>query len=118
MTIIFTFIDKYTIVTQKTKSLGKQWESLTTVGPIPRHLEKAEAVACFRLTPGHDFLGVYIHWLGLAANMACPPCDHAKMDGDHLLQCTGLNEYLTDDIVSWYLEARCQMVKKLSTGVG
>ncbi|GFY07640.1 uncharacterized protein TNCV_4095101 [Trichonephila clavipes] len=24
------------------------------------------------------------------------------MDGDHLLQCTGLDEYLVDDVVSWY----------------
>ncbi|GFU73833.1 uncharacterized protein TNCV_554611 [Trichonephila clavipes] len=54
--IISTFIDKYNIVTQKTKSFGKPRETLDAVGPIPRHLEKAEAVDRFRLTTGHDFV--------------------------------------------------------------
>ncbi|GFV99472.1 uncharacterized protein TNCV_5078361 [Trichonephila clavipes] len=65
--IISTFIDKYTTVAQKTKSYGKPWETLTTVGTIPRHLERANAVARFHLTTGHEFLAVYLHWLGLAA---------------------------------------------------
>ncbi|GFX87968.1 reverse transcriptase [Trichonephila clavipes] len=91
-------------MTQKTKSFGKPWETLDHCGPIP------EAVASFRLTTGHDLLEVYLHWLGVAANEA--------MDGKHLLQCTRLTEYLADDIVSWYWEARRQMVKKPSTGVG
>ncbi|GFV54220.1 reverse transcriptase [Trichonephila clavipes] len=98
--IISTFTDKYTTVTPKLKSLGKLWETLATEGSIPRHLERAKAVAHFRLTTGHDFLGVYLHWLDLAADEACPLCDHARMDGDHLLQCTRLDEYSTDDIVS------------------
>ncbi|GFT06770.1 reverse transcriptase [Trichonephila clavipes] len=70
------------------------------------HLERSEAVARFRLTTGHDFLGVYLHWLGVNANQAYPLCGHARMDGDHLLQCTGLDEYPIDDIVSRYWEAR------------
>ncbi|GFT13722.1 reverse transcriptase [Trichonephila clavipes] len=78
-----------------------------------RHLERSEAVVPFRLTTGHDFLGVYLHWLSLAADASCPFCGNARMDGDHLLQCTGL-----DDIVSQYWKARRQMVKKPSTGVG
>ncbi|GFV15734.1 reverse transcriptase [Trichonephila clavipes] len=113
---ISAFIDKYTIVTQKTKSLGKPWEILATVSSIQRHLERAKAVTRFRLTSGHDFLGVYLHWLGLAANEACTLCGHARVDGDHLFQCTGLYEYPTDDIVSRYSEARRQMVKKSSRG--
>ncbi|GFV44222.1 reverse transcriptase [Trichonephila clavipes] len=64
------------------------------------------ARALFRLTNGHDFLGVYLHWLGLAADEACPLCVHTRMDGDHLLQYTGLDEYPNDDIVSRYWEAR------------
>ncbi|GFU90622.1 reverse transcriptase [Trichonephila clavipes] len=82
------------------------------------HGERAEAVSRFHLTKGHDFLGAYLHWLGLAANEACPLCGHARMDGDHLLQCTGVDEYPTDDIVSRYWEAWRQMVKKPSTGIG
>ncbi|GFU13765.1 hypothetical protein TNCV_939781 [Trichonephila clavipes] len=66
---------------------------------------------------GHDLLGVYLHWHGVAANEACPPCSHARMDDDYLLQCTGLVEYSADDNVSPYWEARRQM-KKTSTGVG
>ncbi|GFV93552.1 hypothetical protein TNCV_1988641 [Trichonephila clavipes] len=57
-------------------------------------------------------------WLCVADNKACPICGHARMDGDHLLQCTGLDEYPADDIVSRYWGARRQMVKKPSMGVG
>ncbi|GFW68648.1 reverse transcriptase [Trichonephila clavipes] len=114
--IISTFIDKYIILTQKIKSLGKPWETLATVGQIPRHLERAEVVACFRLTTTYDFLGVYLNWVDLAVNEAYPLCGHARMDGDHLLQCTGIDEYPTNDIASQYWEARRQMVKKSSTG--
>ncbi|GFT68955.1 reverse transcriptase [Trichonephila clavipes] len=112
-----THIDKYAAMTQKMKSFGKPWETLTNVGPIPRHLERAEAVARFHLTTGQDFLGVYLHWLGVDANEACPFSGHVKMDGAHLLQCTGLVEYPTDDIVSWYWEAWHQEAKP-STGIG
>ncbi|GFX04086.1 hypothetical protein TNCV_3972351 [Trichonephila clavipes] len=64
--------------------------------------EALEAVACLRLTNGHDVFGVYINWLGLTANEACPLRGHARIDGDHLFQCTGFGEYPTDDIVSRY----------------
>ncbi|GFW77844.1 integrase catalytic domain-containing protein [Trichonephila clavipes] len=95
--IISTSIDKYTIVTQKTKSLGKPCETLVTVGPNPRYPERVETIARFCLTTGHDCLGVYFHWLGLASNEACQLCGHSRMDGDHLLQCTGLDEHPIDD---------------------
>ncbi|GFV89136.1 reverse transcriptase [Trichonephila clavipes] len=88
------------------------WETLATVCLIPRHLERAEAVARFRLTTGHDFWGKYLHWLSVAANEACPICGHARMDCDHLLQCTGLDEYPAVDIMCRYWGARRQMVKK------
>ncbi|GFT75555.1 reverse transcriptase [Trichonephila clavipes] len=86
-------------MTQKRRVLESHGE-LWSLGPISRHLERAEVVACFRLTAGHDLLGVYFHWIGLAANEACPLCGYARMDGGHLLQCTGLNEYPADDIIS------------------
>ncbi|GFU07437.1 reverse transcriptase [Trichonephila clavipes] len=105
-------------MTQKTKSFGKPWETLATVGSIPRHLERSEAVVLFRITTGHNFLGVYLHWLGMAANETCPHCSRARMDSNPLLHCTGLVEYPTDDIVSRYWEVRRQMVKKPSTDVG
>ncbi|GFS65553.1 reverse transcriptase [Trichonephila clavipes] len=106
-----------TALTTKTKSLGKPWKTLDIMGPIPRHLEKVKAVARFRLTTGHDFLGVYLYWIDLAVDEACPLCGHARMDGDHLLECTGLDEYPTDDVVSRYWETQRQMVKKPSMGV-
>ncbi|GFX32112.1 reverse transcriptase [Trichonephila clavipes] len=63
--IISTCIDKYTAVTPpKNKSFGKPWETLATVDPIPRHMERAEAIARFYLIAGgHDFFGVYLYWL-------------------------------------------------------
>ncbi|GFV54102.1 uncharacterized protein TNCV_5119371 [Trichonephila clavipes] len=74
-------------------------------------LHRAEAVALFHLTTGHDFLGVYLHWFGLAAEEAFPVCRYTRMDNDQLPQCTGLDEYPTDDIVSRYWEAQRQMAK-------
>ncbi|GFX72179.1 hypothetical protein TNCV_1954551 [Trichonephila clavipes] len=58
-----------------------------------------ESRGCCSLSPqtGHGFLGVHIHWLGLAADETCPVSGHVRMDGDHLLHCTGLDEYPTDD---------------------
>ncbi|GFV95009.1 hypothetical protein TNCV_1030071 [Trichonephila clavipes] len=55
--IIYTYIDKCIAVTLKTKSLGKPWQTLASVGPIPKNLEVAEAIDLFILTIGHDFLG-------------------------------------------------------------
>ncbi|GFS87676.1 reverse transcriptase [Trichonephila clavipes] len=112
--IIFTHIDKYTAIT----SHGKPWETLATVDPISRHLERAETVACFHLTTGYDFLGVYLHWLRVAVNEDSPLCGHARMADNHLPQCTGLDEYSADDIISRLWEARRQMVKKPSSGNG
>ncbi|GFV12079.1 sorting nexin-19 [Trichonephila clavipes] len=53
-----------------------------------------------------------------STGLACPLCSHARRDDDQLLLCTGLDEYLTDDIVSRYWEAQHQMVRKQSTGFG
>ncbi|GFU14536.1 hypothetical protein TNCV_3251561 [Trichonephila clavipes] len=72
----------------------------------------------FRLTTGHYFLGVFRHWLGLAADETCPLSGHARMDGDHLLQYAGLDEYPTEAVASRYWEAWHQMVKKPNMGVG
>ena len=116
--MIITYVNKSSLTAQRDESLGKRWETLATVGPIPRHLERAEAVARFRLTTGHDFLGVYLHWLGLAADEVCPLGGHARMDGDHLKHCVALNQHPTDDIVSRYWEARRQMVERPRTSAG
>ncbi|GFS83607.1 reverse transcriptase [Trichonephila clavipes] len=77
------------------KKKGKPWETGHCAGPIPKHLERAKAVAHFRLSTGHDFLGVYLHRLGVAANEACPLYSYVRMDGDHLLKCTGLDSMNT-----------------------
>ncbi|GFV19716.1 reverse transcriptase [Trichonephila clavipes] len=102
--IIFTFIDKYTTEIQNTKSHGK----LLSLWIQSRGTWRAESVACLRLTTAHDF------WEYASTGLTCLLC---RMDADHLLQCAGLDEYPTDDIVSRYWEALRQMVKP-STGVG
>ncbi|GFU23795.1 hypothetical protein TNCV_2445141 [Trichonephila clavipes] len=66
----------------------------------------------------HVFLGVYIHCVCLTADETCPLCDHARMDGEPLIKCTGLDEHPTNDVVNRYREARRQMAKKPSAGVG
>ncbi|GFW63579.1 hypothetical protein TNCV_402451 [Trichonephila clavipes] len=43
-------------------------------------LERAEAVARFHLVTVHDILEVYLQWLDLAVNKACPLCGHFRMD--------------------------------------
>ncbi|GFU35388.1 reverse transcriptase [Trichonephila clavipes] len=92
-------------------------ETLAIASPIPTSLGPAEVVTCFRLTTGHDFLGVYHHWLGFPVDEDCPLCSHTRMDDDHLLQCTGLDDYPADNVVSRYREAWRQMVKKPSMTV-
>ncbi|GFX78509.1 uncharacterized protein TNCV_29491 [Trichonephila clavipes] len=69
--IVTTCIDKCNDTTQNTKSHGGPWDTLATVGAIPRHLEKAEVVSRFCLTIGHEFLEVYLHFHGLAADEVC-----------------------------------------------
>ncbi|GFT95806.1 reverse transcriptase [Trichonephila clavipes] len=98
-----------TTVTEKAKSLGKS---------NPESPGEIRGFCPLLTTTGCDFMGVYLHWPGLAADEACPFCSHARMDGMHLLQSTGLDEYPTDDIVSRYWKARRQMVKKPSMDIG
>ncbi|GFV22130.1 hypothetical protein TNCV_2065951 [Trichonephila clavipes] len=69
-----------------------------------------EAVASFRLTTRHDF------WEYASTGCKRGLSTLSRMDGDHLIQCRGFDEYLTD-IISRYLDARCQMVKEPSTVV-
>ncbi|GFV43727.1 reverse transcriptase [Trichonephila clavipes] len=102
---IIQLIRESCVTSTNSKSLGKPWETLTTVDPIPRHFQKVEAVARFRLTIRHDSLKEYLHWFGLTVDEACPLYGHSIMDGNHLVQCTGLDKYPTDDVVSQYCEA-------------
>ncbi|GFV73613.1 reverse transcriptase [Trichonephila clavipes] len=77
-----------------------------------------QRVSPFHLVTGHDFAGVYFYWFRLAADEACPLCGFARRDGDQLLHFTGLGDYPTADVISWYWEARRQMVNYPSKRVG
>ncbi|GFW32295.1 reverse transcriptase [Trichonephila clavipes] len=96
--IISTYIDKYIAVTWSLWVLSRgTWRE-------PRLL------LAFTNPPNMTFweyTSTGLTWL----------CGHARMDGELLLQCTGLDKYPTDDVVSRYWEARRQMVKKPRTGV-
>ncbi|GFW84267.1 reverse transcriptase [Trichonephila clavipes] len=81
-------------------------------GSYPEATGESRDCCRFRLTTGHDFLGVYLHWLGLAVDETYPLYGHARMDGDHLLQCAGLDKYPTDDVVSRNCGAQRQMVRE------
>ncbi|GFT19430.1 reverse transcriptase [Trichonephila clavipes] len=103
---ITTYIDKSTTMTPR--ALESHGETLTTVGTIPRYLERAEAH--FRLTTGHYFLEVYLHWL------LTRHAHSARRDSDH---CSDeLDEHPTDDVVNRYFDSQRQMAKKSSTWVG
>ncbi|GFX30048.1 hypothetical protein TNCV_2617591 [Trichonephila clavipes] len=97
------------------------WKAMGNPGHCESYPEEAgESRGCCPLTANHwtSLIGnLPPHWLGVAANEACPLCGNARMDDDQLLQCTGLDAYTNDDVVSRYWEARRQMVKKPSTGV-
>ncbi|GFV01288.1 reverse transcriptase [Trichonephila clavipes] len=86
--------------------------------PIPKHLERADDVASFLLTTKHYCMRVYFRRLVPATDKGSLLCSNAKIDGNNLHQCTGLDEYPSDDIVSRYCEVRRQMTKKPSTGDG
>ena len=114
---ITTTINSVTQNSLKDQSKGKRWECLASVGVIPSHLERAEAVARFRLATGHDYLQAHLYRIGLAADEVCPLCRTSKMDGDHLLNCPKL-DHLPLDVVRRYWEARRRMAEQPRTGVG
>ena len=115
--LITNTINNATLKTLKDLSIGKKWESLATAGTIPKHLERAEAVARFRLATGHDYLQAHLYRIGLAADETCPLCGLGRMDGDHLQTCQSLT-YPNDDTINRYWEARRRMVEAPRTGVG
>ncbi|GFV47394.1 uncharacterized protein TNCV_4830501 [Trichonephila clavipes] len=98
--IISTYNDKCTAVTQKDKSLGKSWEILATAGLIPRHLERAEAVSSSHLTTGDDFLGAFLHWLRLTADEASSLCGHVRIATTCSNALDSMNTRLTTSSVS------------------
>ncbi|GFV72760.1 hypothetical protein TNCV_5038391 [Trichonephila clavipes] len=57
---------------------------------------------------------VYLHWIGQAADEACPFCGHARLDGDSMFQCTGLDVHPADDVMSRYWR---QKIKVSSTSI-
>jgi len=115
--LIDVSINNATRRTLKIMSMGKKWENPATRGPIPRDLERAEAVAHFRLTTGHDYLQAYLHQIGLAGDDICPLCNLGRMDGDHLSVCSALT-FPIEDTTGRYWEARRLMVEEPRTGVG
>jgi hypothetical protein len=115
--LINSTINYITGKTLKLQSIGKRWEGLATEGPIPANLERAEAVARFRLLTGHDYLQAHLHRIGIADSKICPLCSTARMDGDHLHNCQALS-YPMEDITNRYWEARRRMVEEPRTGVG
>lgn len=62
--------------------------------PIPADLPRRDAVACFRLTTGHDYLQSHLHRIGVARTPSCVLCNQykGKMDGDHLDTCPALTD--------------------------
>ncbi|GFY02433.1 reverse transcriptase [Trichonephila clavipes] len=70
--IAHTHIDKCTALTQETKSLGHPWATLATVGPIQRHLERAEACSAFTLPP--DMTSWKYTSIGFAFPLYESPC--------------------------------------------
>ncbi|GFW25637.1 hypothetical protein TNCV_1308981 [Trichonephila clavipes] len=64
--IIFTYIDKCTVLTPKHKRREKPNEPQATVRSIPKHLERAKAVARFCLSHRIWHLGVLppLSWPG------------------------------------------------------
>ncbi|GFW15457.1 hypothetical protein TNCV_4655971 [Trichonephila clavipes] len=64
------------------------WKAKGNLGHCGPYPEAPEESQDHSLATGHDFLRVYLHWLGLATDEACPLSHYARMDGDHLLQYT------------------------------
>ncbi|GFY05048.1 hypothetical protein TNCV_561801 [Trichonephila clavipes] len=112
--MISTYISSRSAPTQITKSLKKPWETLVNVGPIPNTPGESRDHRPF----SSNFLGVYLRWLDRAADDICPLCDHARTNGNHLVEFTEFEEHTTDGGVSRYRKDLRQRVKKSSTDVG
>ncbi|GFV84068.1 hypothetical protein TNCV_3037301 [Trichonephila clavipes] len=84
-------------------------------GSYPKALRENRGCCPISPTTGRGFLGENLHWLGLAADEVCPLCDHARMDGNHLLQSTGFDEFLRRQSVK---RESASKGLEVNTGVG
>ncbi|GFT82860.1 reverse transcriptase [Trichonephila clavipes] len=99
--IISTYIDKCTVVIQKNQDHLKAMGNPDLCESYPE--APRESRSCFRFCLTRDMtLWDFMTFTGLAPNEACQHCGHARKDGDHVFQWTGLNEYLTDNIKSFF----------------
>ena len=90
---IKTCIMKSLEVRQQWEAEGRKWQSLTVQnGRIPHNLPRQVAVACFRLTTGHDYLQGHLHRIGVFQSPDCVLCGGGFMDGQHLGNCPELED--------------------------
>ncbi|GIY21379.1 reverse transcriptase [Caerostris darwini] len=106
-------INNFTSKGLKDLSGSKRWKCLAPEGDILIHQERAEVVAYFRLTSGHDYLQAHLQ----ASDGIWPLCRIANMDGDPLRNCIKFID-VPDDITERYWEARRRMAEQPQTGVG
>ncbi|GIY53832.1 reverse transcriptase [Caerostris darwini] len=101
---IIATIDNLTSKNLKDLSGNKRWKCRTTGARILMHLKRAETVARYRLTTGHDYLQAHLHLIGLVSDRIYPLC----LIGDQMWNCTDLID-VPEDITARYCEAGRRM---------
>ncbi|GFQ96282.1 hypothetical protein TNCT_646901 [Trichonephila clavata] len=65
-------------------SLGKNWESLVSRGPLDPNLPHAVNVAAFKMRTGHDYLAAHLHHINVLPSPECQLSGCGTMDAEHL----------------------------------
>ncbi|GIY33470.1 reverse transcriptase [Caerostris darwini] len=94
-----------------------EFERLCHGGCISMHLECTEAVTDFHLTTSHNYLAANLRHIGLASDGICPLFWIAKMDSEHMWNCTELTN-VPDDITACYWETLSHMAERPQMGIG
>ncbi|XP_073990934.1 uncharacterized protein [Rhodnius prolixus] len=82
--------------TQQHQAEGKRWRTLLE-NPVSVTAARKEAVACFRMTTGHDYLQKHLHRIGVVDSPMCPLClQEEEMDSQHLPVCHALIDVAND----------------------
>ncbi|GFR13811.1 hypothetical protein TNCT_731631 [Trichonephila clavata] len=72
-------------------SLGKNWESLVSRGPLNHNLPRTVSVAALRMRTGHEYLASHLHRINIRPSPECQLCGHSTMNAEHLRTCSAVD---------------------------
>ncbi|GFR12195.1 gag-Pol polyprotein [Trichonephila clavata] len=112
-------VERWNCQRRERLSLGKNWESLVSRGPLDHNLPCAVSVAAFRMRTGHDYLAAHLHRINVLPSPECQLCGYGTMNTEHLT-CSALDHsknYQDSFFTHLYWSARHLMAQQPRVGV-